>query len=199
MVEERPKRKQRIPLSSEELYYLKKLKVLNQIEKINAFKTSYFFKIFNFINICLCSVLAYYLFSVMFFCVWKQEVIKNVSYSRNVVVLNHVKQYSISEIDIETFSEKKFVVKTDFYFSEPKPLQYIFIGKDVVFNKILKTKFINDDREFWNFNTLPSFTLCSFSLLFGLFVYKVDKHLSFNGLLVVFGLFLISCLYFICI
>ena len=73
MVEERPKRKQRIPLSSEELYYLKKLKVLNQIEKINAFKTSYFFKIFNFINICLCSVLAYYLFSVMFFCVWKQE------------------------------------------------------------------------------------------------------------------------------
>jgi len=199
MAEEQPKRRQRNPLSAEELKYLIKLKILKQEEKVDAFKGTKFYKTFNFFNIILYSILSYYIFSVCFACNWQEEIIKNVSYSRRGGFVANAEHYSITEVELETYSGKYFVVKTDLFFAEPAVFQHIYIGRDFVFNKIIKTKFCGDDREFWNLKTYPSFILCSFSLLLGLYIYRLDRHLNVNGLLMAFGLFFLSCLYFICI
>lgn len=199
MAEEQPKRRQRIPLSAEELKYFIKLKKLKQVEKIEAFKKSKFYKAFNFLNITLCSILSYYIFSVTFCCNWHEEIIKNVSFSRRGGYVANADQYSITEVEVETYTGKHFVVNTDLFFVEPAPFQHIYIGRDFIFNKIIKTKFYGDDREFWNLNTYPSIILSSFALLLGLCIYKLDRHLNPNGLLMAFGLFFLASLYFICI
>lgn len=199
MAEEQPKRKQRIPLSPEELHYLIKLKQLKQTEKIENFKQSIFFKTFNVSNVILSALLAYYIFSVLFGCAWQNDTIKHVSVSRSGAFNKDNGQRSIVEVNLETLEEGNFTIKTNLFFTEPLTEQSISIGKDVVFGKILKVKFSNDDRLFWNINTYPSFSLCIMVLLLGLFIYAVNKHLTVNGLLIAFGLFFLANLYFICV
>ena len=199
MAEEQPKRRQRNPLSAEELKYFIKLKKLKQLEKIEEFKKTKFYKFFNSLNIILFSIISYYIFSVFFACNWQEEIIKNVTYSRKGGFVEEAQNYSITEVDLETYSGKRFLVKTDLFFVEPMPFQHIYIGRDFIFNKALKTKFVGDEREFWNFTTYPCFILCSFALLLGFAIYKLDRHLNGNGLLMAFGLFFLSCLYFICV
>jgi hypothetical protein len=63
----------------------------------------------------------------------------------------------------------------------------------------VKVKLANDDRCFWHFYTYPSLTVCVFALCLGFFAYKVNKHLSINGLLTVCGLFILASLYFVLI
>ena len=199
MAEEQPKRRQRIPLSPEELHYFIKLKQLKQTEKIEAFKQSIFFKTFNVSNVILSALLAYYIFSVLFVCTWQNDTIKHVSVSRSGTINRDNGQRSIVEVNLETPQENYFTIKTDLFFIEPIPNQSISIGKDLIFGKILKVKFSHDDRLFWNINTYPSLSLSVVVLLLGLFIYAVNKHLTVNGLLVTFGLFFLANLYFICI
>lgn len=199
MIEEQPKRRQRNPLSAEELHYFIKLKQLKQTEKIETFKKSIFFKSFNMINVLLSALLAYYICSVLFVCHWKNDTITHVSVSRSGPFNQANGQRSIAEVNLETTGEKNFTIKTDLFFTEPLPEQSILIGKDVVFGKILKVKFSNDDRLFWNINTYPSFSLSIMVLLLGMFIYAVNKHLTVNGLLIAFGLFFLANLYFICV
>ncbi len=199
MAEEKPKRRQRNPLSAEELKYFIKLKKLKQAEKIEEFKKAKFYKVFNSLNIILFSIISYYIFSVFFACNWQEEVIKNVTYSRNGGFVAEAQNYSITEVDLETYNDNRFLVKTNLFFVEPMPFQHIYIGRDFIFNKALKTKFVGDDREFWIFTTYPCFMLCTVSLLLGFGIYKLDRHLNVNGLIMAFGLFFLTCLYFICI
>jgi hypothetical protein len=199
MAEEKSKRRQRNPLSAEELHYFIKLKQLKQTEKIEVFKQSIFFKTFNALNVILTALLAYYIFSVLFGCAWQNDSITHVSVSRSGPFHEANGQRSIAEVNLETTGEKKFTIKTDLFFTEPLPKQSISVGKDVVFGKILKVKFSNDDRLFWNSNTYPSFSLSIMVLLLGMFIYAVNKHLTVNGLLIAFGLFFLANLYFICV
>jgi hypothetical protein len=199
MIEEQPKRRQRNPLSAEELHYFIKLKQLKQTQKIETFKKSNFFKSFNMLNVLLVALLAYYICSVLFVCHWKNDTITHVSVSRSGPFHQANGQRSIAEVNLETTGEKNFTIKTDLFFTEPLPEQSISVGKDVVFGKILKVKFSNDDRLFWNINTYPSFSLSIMVLLLGMFIYAVNKHFTVNGLLIAFGLFFLANLYFICV
>lgn len=196
MFEEQPKRRQRNPLSAEELHYFKKLKQLKQDEKITAFKQSNFYKRFNLANILLSALLAYYVFSVLFVCCWQSERVTLVHVTRGEYN-EEVKERTISELDIETQTGNRFSVITNSFFKVPKINDTIYIGTDFLFNKHIKTKFSSDNRAFWNVNTYPSFTLCLVALILALFIYKLNRHITHNGLLTAFGLFALASLYFI--
>lgn len=198
MQEEKSGRKQRIPLSPEELYYFKKIKHLKAIKKIEDFKATLFYKIINRINIALAGLLSYCLLSILLFCQWQTTYItkSECSYGKYDAAMQ---QRTISEIRIATTTGEFVPIQTSDLFREPKVNESISIGRDFVFQKILKAQLEYDERTFWHMFTYPIFAICSFALGLGLFIYKVNKHLSINGLLTVFALFLLASSYFILI
>ena len=198
MNEEQPRRKPRIPLSPEELYYFVKLKKLKQIEKLELFKATFFYKLFSYINIFLAALITYFLLSILILSGWEQSYIVDYSASRGEVKPEN-NERTISEIQLQTMSGKCVVIKTDYLFEEPKINQPVYLGKDILFDKLLKVKLSYDDRAFWSINAYASLSVCFFALCTGFFIYKINKHLSVNGLLTVFGLFSLASLYFLLI
>ncbi len=198
MAEEQPRRKQRIPLSPTELYYFKELKKLKQAQKIEKFKASFFYKITNRANITLAAILTYCLISILMLNYWqKTYVLKTISVYGETKAHNH--RRTIAELQIKTTSGEHIIVKTDDLFELPEFNQEIYIGKDFLFGKVLKAKLAYDERPFWSINSYARFTVCIFALAMGFFVYKVNKHLTINGLLVTFALFFLASLYFVTI
>ena len=198
MPEEQPRRKQRIPLSPEELYYFIKLKKLKEVKKLEQFKATYFYKIFNSLNIILAAVVTYCVLSILILNTWQKTYIQNYAIALgNLVPEND--QYTISEIHLQTMSGNEFAIKTDYLFKEPTKYQRIYLGKDYVFNKTLKAKLDYDNRAFWSINAYASLSVCLFALGIGFYIYNYNKHLTVNGLLTAFGLFGLASLYFILI
>ena len=198
MNEEQPRRKPRVPLSPEELYYFIKLKKLKQVEKVERFKATFFYKIGSCINIFLAGLITYFILSILILTSWEPSHIAYYSVSRGGVKPEN-NQRTISEIQLQTMSGYCVVIKTDYLFEEPKKHQPIYLGKDILFNKILKVKLSYDDRAFWSINAYASLSVCFFVLCIGFLIYKINKHLSVNGLLTVFGLFSLASLYFLLI
>jgi len=198
MPEEQQRRKQRVPLSPEELYYFKQIKKLKDQEKIEAFKATVFYKILNRVNIVLAGFLTYSILSVLILCSWEQGTITDQSSVYGELVKEQ-QAHTIREIDLTINSGETVHLKTNNLFEQPKRDQVVYIGRDLIFNKIIKAKFSFDDRTFWNINSYASLSVCIFAMVLGLFIYNVNKHLSVNGLLMVFALFTLSSLYFIAI
>lgn len=198
MFNEQPRRKPRIPLSKEEVYYFKQIKNLKQLQKLEAFKATFFYKSINTINILLMGLLTYCLLSILMVSFWQKTYVAHVISTYGETNLE-TKQRSISELQLKTTSGEAIILKTSDLLEPPKINQALFIGKDYLFHKTLKVKFIFDERIFWQINAYASLTVCVFALAFGCFIYKINKHLTTNGLLVVFGLFSLACLYFILI
>ena len=198
MNEERPQRKPRVPLSPEELYYFVKLKKLKQVEKLEKFKATFFYKLFNCINISLAGLITYFILSILILNTWEQTYIASYNLSWGEIKPEN-NQRTISELQIKAVTGEFMQIKTDYLFKEPKINQLLFIGKDLIFNKTLKAKLSYDDRAFWTNNSYASISVCFFVLIIGLFVYKINKHLSVNGLLTVFGLFSLASIYFLLI
>lgn len=196
MQEEKSGRKPRIPLSPEELYYLKKIKQLKEIKKIEDFKATLFYKVFNRINIALAAFLTYCVLSILVFNQWQSTSISAFKCSYGEFD-QEAQQRSVASIDIQTSSGEFVPIKTNSLFQEPQINQTLYIGRDFIFKKIIKAKLEYDTRYFWHIYTYPVFAICIFALVLGLFVYQVNKHLSVNGLLTVFGLFFLASLYFI--
>lgn len=198
MQEEQPRRKPRIPLSPEELYYFKQIKLLKELKKTEEFKASSFYKNVNRINIVLAAFLTYCLLSILVFCKWQTNYISsaNIYYGD---FDSEVQKYSISEIKIVTTDGELIPVKTSDLFQIPQPNEVLYVGRDLLFNKTLKVKLAYDDRSFWHLFTYPTFTICAFALCLGFFVYNVNKHLTVNGLITVLGLFILASLYFVLI
>lgn len=198
MQEEQPKRKPRIPLSKEELFYVKEIKKLKELKRIADFKATTFYKVLNRTNIVFAGFLSYCVLSVLTCCYWESSVISKVhcSYGDYNSLYN---KRTIDEIEITTTSGDFVTIKTDDLFQIPQENELFYLGKDFIFGKIIKAKFAFDDRSFWQIYTYPAFTVTIFALCMGFFVYKVNKHLSINGLLTVFGLFALASLYFILI
>ncbi|MDF2453534.1 MAG: hypothetical protein K0S26_3038 [Bacteroidota bacterium] len=194
--DEKPGRKPRIPLSPEELFYVKKIKELKEIKRVEDFKATSFYKFFNRANVVLAGFLSYCVLSVLVFSQWQTAAITYVKCSYDDFDRD-AQQQSISSMEIKTASGEFIPVKTNDLFIEPQEKQTIYIGHDFIFNKILKVKLSYDERTFWHIYTYPVFVICVFAMGLGLFVYKVNKHLTVNGLLTVFGLFLLASLYFI--
>ncbi|MES2565383.1 MAG: hypothetical protein V4565_00860 [Bacteroidota bacterium] len=193
---DKPGRKPRIPLSPEELFYVKKIKELKEIKRVEDFKATVFYKFFNRANIILAAFLSYCVLSILVFNQWQTTSITtfNCSYGK---FDNVAQKQSISSIEIETISGEVVPIKTSDLYQEPENGQPFYIGRDFVFKKIIKGKLDYDERTFWHLYTYPVFGICIIALVLGFFVYKVNKHLSVNGLLTVFGLFLLASLYFI--
>lgn len=194
--DEKPGRKPRIPLSPEEVFYVKKIRELKEIKRVEDFKLTFFYKFFNRVNIVLAGFLSYCVLGILVFSQWQTATISNVACFYDDFDKDATQQ-TISSIEIKTFSGEIMTVKTNNLFIEPQENQRIYIGRDFIFKKILKVKLEYDERTFWHIYTYPVFAICMFALGLGFFVYKVNKHLSVNGLLTVFGLFFLASLYFI--
>lgn len=196
MQEAQPRRKPRIPLSPEELYYFKKSKQLKELKQLEDFQKTSFYKIINRINIALAAFLTYCLFSILISCHWQKTTILNTKCSYDQYDVK-TQQLSIDEIEITTTSGELIPIRTSNLFQVPQKNEILYIGRDFIFNKIIKVKFAYDNRAFWHFYTYPTCTVCVFALCMGFFIYKINRHLNVNGLLTVFGLFILASLYFV--
>jgi hypothetical protein len=198
MQDEQPRRKPRVPLSAEEVFYVKQIKKLKELKKIEDFKQTLFYKLFNKINIILAGLVSYCILSILICSQWQSSNIEKLDVSYGEFDFEKQEQ-SISEVEIITSSGEYVPIKTSKLFLVPKIGDVIYIGKDYIFQKTLKVKLSNDNRAFWYLNTYPTFAICLFALSLSFFVYIVNKHLSINGLLTVFGLCSLASLYFILI
>jgi len=198
MQEEQPKRKPRTPLSAEELFYVKEIKKLKELKRIADFKATIFYKIINRANIVFAGFLSYCVLSVLVCCYWESNLINEVQYSYGAYNAS-INKRTIDEIALKTPSGQLLTIKTDELFETPQKNETFYIGRDYIFGKVIKVKFSFDERAFWQINTYPAFTVTLFALCMGFFVYNINKHLSINGLLTVFGLFALASLYFILI
>ncbi len=198
MQEEQPKRKPRTPLSQEELFYVKEIKKLKELKRVADFKATNFYKVLNRTNIVLAGFLSYCVLSVLICCYWQENIIAKLHCSYGDFNLQSNKR-TIDEIEITTKKGESLTIQTDELFQIPEENQVFYIGRDLIFGKVIKVKLAFDDRSFWQIYTYPAFTVTVFALCMGFFIYKVNKHLSVNGLLTVFGLFALASLYFILI
>ncbi len=198
MQEEQSRRKSRIPLSPEELYYFKKLKQLKELKRIEDLKKTTFYKIINRVNIVLVAFLSYCLLSILICCHWQKSYVSstNCSYGE---FNKEMKARPITEMQITAYDGLLVPFKTNDIYRAPQKNEAFYIGRDLIFNKVLKTKLAFDNRTFWHIYTYPSFIVIIFALGLGFFIYKVNKHLSINGLLTVCGLFFLASLYFVMI
>lgn len=198
MQEEQPRRKPRIPLSPEELFYYKKLMELKELKRIEDLKKTRFYKIINRINIILVAFLSYCLLSILICCQWQKSYVSSINCSYGEFN-KEMKARPITEMQITAYNGLLVPIKTNDLYQIPQKNEPFYIGRDLVFHKIIKTKLAFDDRAFWHIYTYPSFIVIVFSLCLGFFIYKVNKHLSVNGLLTVCGLFFLASLYFVLI
>jgi len=194
--EQQPRRKNRIPLSSEELYYLKKIKELKNIKHIEDFKKTKFYKIINRINIIFACFLSYILFTILFFCHWQTATISKINcFYGDKDPKTHLR--IVKEFTVTTTMGDVIPVKSSNLFRTPAEHETFFVGNDLLFQKILKVRLNDQYQYFWHVNTYPKLSLCIFSLSLGFFIYFANKHLTVNGLLTVFGLFTLTSLYFV--
>ena len=196
-MQEKPnRRKERVPLTPEELHYFKKLKKLKEIQYIERFKSTRFYNVINYFNIFLIAVVTYFFISILTLTQWQTHRISNLE-----VVYGEfnreVQQRDVSEIHLILENNERLVIKTRYLFQLPVVGAQLFVGKDWLFSKPLKVKLNYDDRSFWETKTYPSVVLCAFALLMTLYVYRVNQHLTSNGLLTSFGLLSIASLYFL--
>jgi hypothetical protein len=198
MQEEQPRRKPRIPLSPEELYYYKQLKQLKELKRIEDLKKTSFYKIINRINIALVAFLSYCLLSILICCHWQKNYVSTINCSYGEFN-QQAKERPITELQITAIDGMFVPIKTEELYRLPKHFEGFYVGRDLLFNKIIKAKLGFDDRTFWHIYTYPSFIVIVFALCLGFFIYRVNKHLSVNGLLTVFGLFFLASLYFVMI
>lgn len=195
-MQEQSKRKPRVPLTAEELFYVVELKKLKKEQNLQIFKSSRFYKITNRINIVLAAFLTYAIFSNLMLCYWQPDYV-----ARAVCAYagydKEAKKRSIGEIDLYLTSGNYVKVRTEKLFVPPVQNETVFIGRDFLFNKIVKVHFVKAARSFWNENAYASTMVCALSLIIGFFVYLVNKHLTVNGLLMCMGFFILAALYFI--
>lgn len=193
---EQRKRKPRIPLTKEELFYVIELKKLKQAQKIAAFKASKFYNILNKINIALVALITYCALSVLIASSWTTSTIREVEI--------HTSKYNpeagkrvYTEVEISTTNNEHHLLKSDNLYTEPKKGDLIFLAKDFLFRKTVALKFENCEEKFYPVFSYATLTLCFFVLAISIFIYLVDKHLTSNGLLMCCGLAALTLLYYL--
>ena len=195
-MQEQPRRKPRTPLSPEELFYVIELKKIRQFEKLEKFKATAFYKITNRVNIFLAGFLTYCIISILILSSWQTTYVlwAECEYGPYDPAK---RQRTISEVRLNTTSNEILTIRTDNLFTQPKKLDEIYLGKDLIFNKTMKVKLVQEENVFWSVNAYASLTVCTFALVLGFFIYQVNKHQTVNGLLMTTGLFVLASLYFI--
>lgn len=197
-MQEQPRRKQRVPLSPEELFYVIELKKIKQAQKLEKFKATSFYKITNRFNIFLTGFLTYSIVSIFILSSWQKTYIMSAKCDYGSFN-KALKKRTIAGIQLRTLSGEYLEIRTDDLYEIPKRLDEIYLGRDLLFKKPLKAKLANNEHIFWSVNSYASLTVCCFAMMIGFFIYKVNMHLTVNGLLMTTGLFSLASLYFILI
>ncbi len=193
---EQPARKPRVPLSKEELFYVIETKKLKQQQQLVFFKASVFYKIINCLNIALAAFLCYATLSILFFCTWSTDVIKVTTANYGDYNIE-TQTRQIINLQLTLVNENSIEIKPINLLKAPANNTVIFVGKDYLMGKIIKTKLANEQSVFWCTKTYPIFTVCCFALIMGFFIYLANRHLTYNGLLTALGLFTLASLYFL--
>jgi hypothetical protein len=193
---EQQKRKPRIPLSQEELFYYIQYKKLKQEEKLQLFKKTTFYKFFNTCNILFAAIVSYNILSILLVCYWEENTIQSFSFNLGKTNLDKL-QREISDLQIHTADGELYHIKTYDLYELPKENEKILLGKDYVFRKVVKTKLTDNTNIYWTNTSYATLTISSFSLFISFFVYKLNRHLTTNGLLTVFGLLFLSVIYYV--
>jgi len=193
---EQPKRKPRTPLSQEELFYYIQYKKLKEHEKLQKFKATTFYKVFNFFNVFLVALITYSIFSILFVCCWDEAKIESVTCTYGATNIEK-RQRTIAEIQVHDYDGGFYHIKTDDFYTAPQENEMLFLAKDFIFGKVVKVKFEFEPQVFWTMNSYASLTISFFALFISFFVYRLNRHLTTNGLLTVFGLLFLSSLYFV--
>lgn len=197
-MEEQPKRKPRIPLSPEELFYFKQLKKLKEIERVDKFKSTRFYVFFNRCNIVLSAIVSYCILSILILTQWQSHTLSTVN-CRIGEFDRETQTRAIHEVNALYDDYNQITLQTKGLKVCPNSKQIIYIGKDYIFGKIIKAKFTIASSTFWTIYSYAVLSVCFFAMGLSIFIYIVNKHLSVNGLLTVFGLLSLATMYFICI
>ena len=193
---EQQKRKPRIPLSQEELFYYIQYKKLKQEEKLKLFKKTKFYKFFNTCNVVFAALVTYNILSILLVCSWEENSIQSVSF--NYGKTNLVKlQREISDMQIHTIDGEQYHISTYNIYEVPKENEKILLGKDYIFRKVVKLKLQDNTNTYWTINSYATLTISGFALFISFFVYRLNRHLTTNGLLTVFGLLFLSVIYYL--
>lgn len=195
-MQEQPRRKPRIPLTPEELFYVMELKKLRKQQKLQSFKASSFYKTTNSLNIVFAAFLTYGIISNLILCYWQKAYVER-AVCTYAAYMPEAHKRTIGIVDLYLTNGNFIKVRTNNFFIEPKPYELVYLGKDFLFNKVVKVQFIGANQAFWNENAIASTIVSGFALLIGFFVYLVNKHLTVNGLLTTLGMFVLASLYFI--
>lgn len=195
-MQEQPRRKPRIPLTPEELFYVMELKKLKKLQKLQSFKGSTFYKTTNCLNILYAAFLTYAIISNLMLCYWQKAYVEKAVCSYAGYVPEAHKR-TIGIVDLYLTNGDFIKVRTSDFFNEPKPFELVYLGKDYLFDKVVKVQFTGASRPYWNENAIASTIVSVFALMIGCFVYLVNKHLTVNGLLMTLGMFTLASLYFI--
>lgn len=193
---EQQKRKPRIPLSQEELFYYIQYKKIKQEEKLQLFKKTNFYKFFNTCNVILAALVTYNILSILLVCCWKENTIQSVSFNLGKTNLDKL-QREISDLQIHTIDGELYHINTYDLYEVPKENEKILLGKDYIFRKVVKAKLSNNNNVFWTNTSYATLTISSFALFISFFVYRLNRHLTTNGLLTVFGLLFLSVIYYL--
>lgn len=197
-MQEQPRRKPRIPLSPEELFYMLELRKLKQAQKLQSFKASTFYKLMNLANIVLVALVTYTILSIVTLCVWqKTEVVQvKCSYER---YSKDPSKTLISELEMYDVNDNHLSLKTSNLHQCPQKNDNIFLGKDVFFGKILKVCIGQNEDSYWTIFSYAAISLSVFALLISFFIYKVNMHLTIHGLVMSFAILMVATLYFVAI
>lgn len=195
-MQEQPRRKPRIPLTPEELFYVMELKKLRKQEKLKSFKASRFYRFSNCFNVFLAAFLTYGMFSNLLLCYWQKAYVERAvcTYAEFVPA---AQKRTIGIVDLYLTDGSFVKVHTSDFFVEPQPNEFVHLGKDFLFDKVVKVQFEYASQAYWNENAIASTIVSCFALILGFFVYLVNKHLTVNGLLMTMGMFSLASLYFI--
>jgi hypothetical protein len=193
---EQPRRKPRIHLSPEELFYVIELKKIKQLQKLEAFKATLFFKIINRLNIFFAAFLTYCILSILILSSWQKAYVSH-AICKYDDYIPEMKQRTIGDIQLDLTSGEYIHIITSNLFHKPQANDVVFVGKDFLFRKTLKVKFETEDQVFFGVNSYADLTVCGFALLMGFFIYKVNKHYTINGLFITLSMFMLASFYFV--
>lgn len=197
-MQEQPRRKPRIPLSPEELFYMLELRKLKQAQKLESFKASKFYKAMNLSNIVLVGLVTYSIVSIITLTVWQKTTVKQVQ-CRYESYSSVPSETLVKELEMYDVDGNYLQLKTRELHFCPNAKDVIFLGKDALFGKIVKVSLGTDDNIYWTIFSYASISLSVFAILISFFIYKVNMHLTIHGLIMSCALLMVASLYFVLI
>jgi len=190
------KRRPRVPLSPEELFYFIQLKKLRKTEQVLAFKATRYYKGLNSVNITIVVFISYIVLSAFFLCSWQKKYI--LDFKTMGQYNDAAARREITNMSIRTTSGELFELSTSNLYELPRKFDAVWVGRDFLFGKILKGKLQGHPNGYLHVNLYPVFFISFFVLLVVFMVYHVNLHLTRYGLTAITTLLGLAFVYVIC-